>query len=170
MKESRPDTRGHSLVLSWERLAILGLLIALVFTVTGYEIASAAVNNSDGTYNACYKTKSGNLRLQVTACKRAEHEVTLSGFVPIYANVSSTGVLGSNQHAVSVTLHSPSYIVTFDRDVSSCGISAITSGSSSSNVVAAHGPTLGGKPTDVWVTPAFGTTGASDSFSIVVMC
>ena len=47
--------------------------------VGGVVQASATVSNSNGSVNACYKMKNGNLRVQVTSCKSSEVPITLSG-------------------------------------------------------------------------------------------
>jgi hypothetical protein len=48
--------------LSRERLAVFGLLIALVFTMAGFAISSASIPAPGGVVKACYK-KNGNLRV-----------------------------------------------------------------------------------------------------------
>jgi len=110
-----------------QKMAIFGLVVALLFTLTGFEIASAAVNNSDGTVNACYKTKGGNLSVQVSACKATETPLVLSTTVPMYAQVSATGVLGINKHVASVIhIGTGQYAVRFDAAVTSCAVSVTT--------------------------------------------
>jgi hypothetical protein len=55
---------------SGERLAVFGVLIALVFTLTGFAISSASIPAPGGVVKACYK-KNGNLRVvdSAAACK-----------------------------------------------------------------------------------------------------
>ena len=166
---------------STERLAIFALLIALVFTLVGFEIASAAVSNSDGTINTCYKVKNGNLRVQVTTCTKAEIPLTLSGLVPIYANVSGTGTLGSNKHATGVvhTAGSGIYKVSFDRSVSTCGLAAtatvVPPGSTTNPLVATAtpGPTVGDPASEVVITienPHILPGNTDGDFSLTITC
>jgi hypothetical protein len=44
-----------------ERLVILGLIIALVFTLTGFEVASASIPDSNGEIHGCMKGKHNQL-------------------------------------------------------------------------------------------------------------
>jgi len=73
------DVASLSKRVQRQKLAIFGLVVALVFTLAGYGIASAGVLNGNGTINACYKAKNGNLRVSVTACKASEKSITLGG-------------------------------------------------------------------------------------------
>jgi hypothetical protein len=160
-----------------QRLAILGLLIALVFTLVGFSVAQAVVDNTDGTANACYRTTNGKLRVATTPC-RAGREVatTLNRSVPLYARVSASGGIVSQRHVTSAARTSPGvYIVTFDRDVSTCAyaVSAHNSSpglreSSATSLVGLFGPSAIAR-VGVALGDSSGTF-VDDAFSLTVTC
>jgi len=117
----------HSKWTSPERLVIFGLLIALVFTTAGFEIASATTptGNSTGTATFCYKNRNGSARIinpSIATCSvTKESTVTLRTYDPIFAKVSATGVLGTHNHATAAAEFMPGeYNVTIDQVVSAC--------------------------------------------------
>jgi hypothetical protein len=71
-------------------LAIVGLLTALVFTLTGFAIAEAVVDAGNGATNACYNTRNGRLRANINGCRATETGRVLGGpnqLPPSYAKV-----------------------------------------------------------------------------------
>jgi hypothetical protein len=82
-----------------ERLIIFGLLIALVFTISGFEIASASIPDSNGVIHGCLKGKKNQLFIINTAttpsCPTNETPVNWGGSQPgqlLYQN--ATGFRG----------------------------------------------------------------------------
>jgi hypothetical protein len=160
-----------------QRLAILGLLIALLFTFVGFSVAQAVVDNVDGTANACYRTTNGRIRLATTPC-RAGREVatTLSRSVPLYARVNANGSIVAHRHVTGVTNTSPGvYIVTFDRNVSSCAYAATAHNSSpgvremsATSLVGLFGPSAQPQ-VGVAVADSTGSL-VNDAFSLTVTC
>jgi len=109
-----------------QKIAIFGLVIALVFTLAGLAIASATVSNSDGTVNGCYKNKKGQLRVAMTPCVAGkETPIQIGGETPMFARVAANGTLLGGKHVISASHSSTGiYDVTFDRDISACAYSA----------------------------------------------
>jgi hypothetical protein len=74
---------------STERLTIIGLVIALLFTVTGFEVASASIPDTNGVIHGCYKSKNHQLSVidpaTTPACK--------SGSTPLNWNQSGSSVI-----------------------------------------------------------------------------
>src|SRR5262245_40855367 len=166
-----------------QRCAIFGRLTALIFTFVGFQVASAVVNNSDGTANACYSPKNGKLRMNIAGCKAGkEVATTLSRSVPIYAVVDGAGNIVRGKHVVSVdhgavaNFNSPQPgwdQVTFDRNVSNCAFAAAprTGGPPDWYVTDVYEGPLSLQPaTTVLVETANSGTSQWTGFSLVVTC
>src|SRR5262245_24405517 len=61
------------------RIAIFGLLIALIFTLAGFTISAAIVDAGNGATNACYNTRTGRLRANISGCRATETARVLGG-------------------------------------------------------------------------------------------
>jgi hypothetical protein len=61
-----------------ERIVIVGLTAALVFTLAGFGIAAAVIPASGGVVKACFVTKTGKLRVldSAAACKKNETAIS----------------------------------------------------------------------------------------------
>ncbi|MGZ4737278.1 MAG: hypothetical protein ACXV8R_16890 [Acidimicrobiia bacterium] len=111
--------------MSGERLAILGLVIALAFTLAGFGIASGVVSNPDGTVNACYKNTNGLLHVNVKGCKAGkETALTLgnpasgSGANGTVMSVGFTDSIAPNNPNGSFHLNADNgHLVKMDHDV-----------------------------------------------------
>jgi hypothetical protein len=80
------------------RIAIFGLLTALIFTLTGFAISAAEISLPDGTVQACYRPNNGKLRLEVTGCNgKRELPITL-GQPPKSYKASSDATVPLNQN------------------------------------------------------------------------
>jgi hypothetical protein len=99
-------------------LAIFVLLTALVFTLIGFQVASAVVDAGNGATNACYNTRNGKLRAAVTPCKSSESARVLGAPNQVPLSYASTSVipvtLGSDDTTVVATgiAASGTYVVT----------------------------------------------------------
>jgi hypothetical protein len=123
-------TEKKKFALSGERIAIVGLLVALTFTLAGFAIASAATTMpaANGIVRFCRLNSNGNARIVTpsTACASTERKVQMRSYDPIAVEFdASSGTVFSSKniggHATSITRHAVgSYIVAFDRDVSHC--------------------------------------------------
>jgi hypothetical protein len=71
---SRSNSPGSSFRVTRERVVIVGLVAALVFTLAGFGIAAAVIPAPGGVIKSCYVKKTGKLRVldSAAACKASE--------------------------------------------------------------------------------------------------
>ena len=123
-------TEKKKFAISGERLVILGLVVALTFTLAGFAIAAAAPTNmpaANGIVRFCRNNSSGNARIVTpsTACPTSERKVQMRSYDPIALEYDGefqdiiTKNVGS--HLVGVThAGEGQYVVEFNKDVSRC--------------------------------------------------
>lgn len=94
--------------------------------------------------NACYKNAKGQLRVATTACSTKESAVTLSRETPVWASVRNDGVLLGGKHVTASTqIGANRDLVTFDRDVRACALSATVQGLGAGDAATAvYGPDI----------------------------
>jgi hypothetical protein len=109
------------------RHLIAGVAGALLACLVAGGIAWASVPAADGTISACYKNKSGDLRVIDTAgqtCNAKKETMLTWSEGELWATVRSDGLkLAGTSNVTPSRLRTGVYTVTFPRDVTSCGLS-----------------------------------------------